>query len=76
MCVCMHVCPSPPALTDNLINFKLGKGIAEDPRECSVECEFGRISGSGELHQPAPDGTCTCVTLTFDMRLIKYGTGT
>ena len=34
-------------LSAHSINFTLGEGIAEDPSECSVECEFGRMSGYG-----------------------------
>ena len=45
--MCMRVCPSLPVPTVHSIDFKLGGGIAEDPRECSVECEFGWMSDSG-----------------------------
>ena len=51
----MCVCPSPPVPTFHSINFKLGGSVAEDPRDCSTECEFGQMSGSGELYQPAPN---------------------
>ena len=39
------------------IDFTVGGAVAEDHRECSVECEVGRMSGSGELYQPIPKET-------------------
>ena len=53
--VCMCDSPSPPVPTVHSINFKFGEGITEDPRECSVECEYGGMNSSEE---PAPNGTC------------------
>ena len=43
----------------------LGGVAAEDPRECSVECEFGRMSGSGKLYQPAPNGYCISLKVHY-----------
>ena len=57
LCVCVYVCLSVTLKQQPLV--KVGEGIAEDPRECNVECEFGRMSGSGELYQSAPNGLCS-----------------
>ena len=53
----LSICPSPPVPNVHSIDFKLGGDIADDPIECSVEYEFGRMSGFEELYQPAPNGT-------------------
>lgn len=48
----MYDCPWIFSSTVHLIDFTLGSCIAEDPKECSVECEADRMSGSRECCKP------------------------
>ncbi len=45
----LSVCPSNISITVHLIDFTLGRCIAEDPRKCSVECKVILMSGSRDF---------------------------
>ena len=55
----MSACHVP---TVHSTDFTLGGGIGEDPMECTVECEFGQMSGSGEQARFSM-GTCNVMEM-------------
>ena len=52
----VSVCPSPPLPTVHSINFKLGGVIAQDTRECSVECDHDLPTPNGTHPANSPTG--------------------